>query len=306
MNHQPDIAQLLSVLFKSWSLASSSKWTAENPAKGQCGVTALVVNDLWGGEIVKTTVADDWHYYNNINGKRYDLTASQFSGGIQYLDIASNREEAFNDTNEAQYSYLKQRVGMYLVNGLFELQSRIGQCKGRFIVGIDGLSRSGKTTYVEQIRPLLENNHPVHVFHLDDYIVSRKHRYDTGYEPWYEYFQLQWDVDGFTNNFFQKLKVSRKLELQRYISESDSHVLQLCELQDLCVIIVEGVFLQREEWKPYFDYVIYLDCPRDKRFLRENPAARLDIDKFEKRYWAAEEVYLRLEPAKQADLVIAS
>jgi len=36
-------------LHRSWSLESSSKWTRENPANGQCGVTALVVNDLLGG-----------------------------------------------------------------------------------------------------------------------------------------------------------------------------------------------------------------------------------------------------------------
>lgn len=41
-------------LFQSWSLRSSSKWTKDNPAMGQCGVTALVVNDLIGGEIMKT------------------------------------------------------------------------------------------------------------------------------------------------------------------------------------------------------------------------------------------------------------
>jgi hypothetical protein len=41
-------------LLKSWSINSSSKWTKDNPAKGQCGVTALVVNDLLGGLIRKT------------------------------------------------------------------------------------------------------------------------------------------------------------------------------------------------------------------------------------------------------------
>lgn len=35
--------ELLSVLRKSWSIHSSSKWSLDNPAKGQCGVTSLVV-----------------------------------------------------------------------------------------------------------------------------------------------------------------------------------------------------------------------------------------------------------------------
>ena len=106
------IEQLTNALPKSWSLQSSSKWSADNPAKGQCGVTALVANELLGGEIKKTELPDGWHFYNYINGKRYDFTASQFREDIVYKDIPSNRKEAYADTNEKQYSYLKQRVLM--------------------------------------------------------------------------------------------------------------------------------------------------------------------------------------------------
>ena len=102
--------QLMNVLLSSWSLASSSKWTQENPAKGQCGVTALVVNDITGGEIRKTKLPEGWHFYNEVDGTRYDLTASQFTKPIEYMNIPSNREEAFTDTNEEQYHSLKQRV----------------------------------------------------------------------------------------------------------------------------------------------------------------------------------------------------
>ena len=104
------IEQLARALPKSWSLQSSSKWSAENPAKGQCGVTALVVNDLLGGEIKKTKLPDGWHFYNYINGKRCDFTVSQFRAAIAYMDIPSNRVEAYADTNDQQYSYLKQSV----------------------------------------------------------------------------------------------------------------------------------------------------------------------------------------------------
>jgi hypothetical protein len=104
------IFELKNVLMKVWSIESSSKWTPENPAKGQCGVTALVVNDIFGGEIMKTLTPEGWHFYNKINGQRYDLTESQFSEVIEYMDIPSNREEAFSDTNERQYNYLKQNV----------------------------------------------------------------------------------------------------------------------------------------------------------------------------------------------------
>jgi len=101
------INQIEQYLLKCWSLKTSSKWTLENPYKGQCGVTALVINDLFGGNILKTEVEGQWHFYNRIDGECYDFTSKQFNSDIDYQDIESNREEAFADTNEFQYSTLK-------------------------------------------------------------------------------------------------------------------------------------------------------------------------------------------------------
>ncbi|MFE8702262.1 hypothetical protein ACFYKX_16830 [Cytobacillus sp. FJAT-54145] len=104
------IHQLQQILPNAWSIESSSKWSINNPAKGQCGVTSLVVNDLLGGEVLRTRIEESWHYYNQIDGKVCDLTASQFSEPITYMNIPSSREEAFSDTNEEQYQYLKSKV----------------------------------------------------------------------------------------------------------------------------------------------------------------------------------------------------
>jgi len=98
---------ILGILKKCWSIKSSSVWTKENPAKGQCGVTSLVINDHFGGKILKTKLPNGrWHFYNSINGRRFDFTCSQFEMPVEYLDIVSNRGEAFSDTNDEQYSYL--------------------------------------------------------------------------------------------------------------------------------------------------------------------------------------------------------
>ena len=104
------VNEIMDALSKSWSLESSSKWSENNPAKGQCGVTTLVVNDLLGGEIYKTKLPGGWHFYNIINGNRYDFTASQFTDEIIYMDLPSDREEAYEDTNGNQYNHLKQNM----------------------------------------------------------------------------------------------------------------------------------------------------------------------------------------------------
>lgn len=109
-----EIEKMSEVLFQSWSKETSSKWTLANPAKGQCGVTALLINNFFGGEIMKTKAPEGWHFYNRINGKRYDFTASQFFEEIAYMDLPSNRKEAFAETNEMQYDALKQKVRIHI------------------------------------------------------------------------------------------------------------------------------------------------------------------------------------------------
>jgi hypothetical protein len=82
------------------------QWRSDNPAAGQCSVTALVVQDELGGEILKTDVNGAWHFYNQIDGRRVDFTVSQFDSPIGYDDVTSNRLEALDDTSAAQYQRL--------------------------------------------------------------------------------------------------------------------------------------------------------------------------------------------------------
>lgn len=107
MHHVKKFSQALEA---AWSSQSSTLWTAENPAAGQCGVTALVASDQLGAEILKTRYGSIWHFYNRIDGKRHDFTQSQFDAPIVYDDLPSTRDEAFGDTNARQYAYLSDAV----------------------------------------------------------------------------------------------------------------------------------------------------------------------------------------------------
>lgn len=101
---------LARMLPECWSAASSTRWRAENPAAGQCSVTALLVHELFGGEILKTRVGADWHFYNFLGGTRRDFTESQFAVPITYDDAPSGRADAMTDTSPQQYEALRSRV----------------------------------------------------------------------------------------------------------------------------------------------------------------------------------------------------
>lgn len=90
-----------------WSPATGGGWSAESPARGQCSVTALLLNDLFGGDILKTPLPEGDHFYNRIDGERVDLTDKQFEAPIAYLDLTSDRNEAMADTSAARYEALR-------------------------------------------------------------------------------------------------------------------------------------------------------------------------------------------------------
>lgn len=77
---------LRELFVKAWSAdtcypKSKDQWSLENPTLGQCAVTALVINDLFGGEIVCNT---QYHHYFNIleDGTEIDLTREQWKDAV--------------------------------------------------------------------------------------------------------------------------------------------------------------------------------------------------------------------------------
>lgn len=201
-----------------------------------------------------------------------------------------------------------RRGGVCLEDKILNITNKIPKLEQgqRIILGIDGLSRSGKTTLTNKVvQHLKDKNIPVCLFHIDDYIVEKKERYETGYEKWYEYYNLQWNVKWLKENLFQQLKKSKELQLLTYDYGSDTQRLEITEIPDTCVIIIEGVFLQRKDWRNFYDIIIYLDCSREMRFNRESEATQSNIEKLQNRYWKAEDYYMEVEaPLAQATLVI--
>lgn len=93
------------LLLKCWSSQTSSLYIKDNPARGQCDVTAILIYDYFGGEIMKTFIEEQPHFYNLVNGIRYDFTVSQFQIILNYLDIPTSREEIVNNNLKVKQQY---------------------------------------------------------------------------------------------------------------------------------------------------------------------------------------------------------
>ena len=106
-----------SALENAWSLNSAKQWSEENPANGQCNVTSAVIYDLFGGDVLRTRYPTVWHYYNRIDGRRCDLTDSQFvrpnarfHAPDLYDDELTDRDTAMEGIPQREYDALRKAL----------------------------------------------------------------------------------------------------------------------------------------------------------------------------------------------------
>ena len=100
-----NIEQLKQFLFCKWNGETCSpglkdSWNEENPSLGQCAITALIVNDFFGGKIMRCMASSGSHYYNLIDGKIVDLTVEQFLGEIPEYELGEERSREYLLSNE--------------------------------------------------------------------------------------------------------------------------------------------------------------------------------------------------------------
>jgi hypothetical protein len=113
----PTIKELSFAFLSSWGKdTAKGKWQKNVPALNQCAVTALVVQDYFGGDLLRCPLDDgDSHYWNNTKAHgEMDLTFSQFAYTRQRDEgetIVRERDYvlSFPDTLK-RYNILKERV----------------------------------------------------------------------------------------------------------------------------------------------------------------------------------------------------
>lgn len=92
------------------------KWSTDNPSVGQCLVTALIVQDRYGGDIYSCKVGNNSHFVNIIDERIVDWTAEQFgeSGNIKYVNGNFRKRTRGsllkNKDVKARYELLKSRL----------------------------------------------------------------------------------------------------------------------------------------------------------------------------------------------------
>ena len=112
---------VLEALKRTWINESLPGTPTFSLARGQDKEISLLINDIFGGEILKTHEKKGWYFYNRVDGERIDFNNSENVELIennQFEDIPSTSEEAFRYTEQADYS----RFYMKFVRAFEEIQ----------------------------------------------------------------------------------------------------------------------------------------------------------------------------------------
>lgn len=97
----------------------TDNWTSENPAVGQCAISALLFNELFGGKIYSGISNNGVeHYWNRRFGIKVDLTKQQFPHGVSFKEIRKwDRDELLATGNvRERYNILRARVMKNIAN----------------------------------------------------------------------------------------------------------------------------------------------------------------------------------------------
>ena len=100
-----EIVELKKLLILSWTKETcyegiKSEWNKGNPSLGQCAITSLIVNDFFGGKIMRCITSSGSHYYNLINDEIVDLTVDQFLGKIPLYEESQERTRQYLLSNQ--------------------------------------------------------------------------------------------------------------------------------------------------------------------------------------------------------------
>ncbi|WP_316608174.1 N-acetyltransferase [uncultured Ruminococcus sp.] len=111
-----DYYDLLSGIWSAETCAPRMRgeWSRDNKTRGQCSVTAFLIQELFGGKVYGVPLKDgNYHCFNDVDGCVFDLTSEQFGNVRLNYDDCSEQFRAAHfskDEKRQRYELLKARL----------------------------------------------------------------------------------------------------------------------------------------------------------------------------------------------------
>lgn len=174
--------------------------------------------------------------------------------------------------------------------------------KGRtLLIGLDGCGGSGKSTCA---RLLAAARPDVTTVQMDDFYRPSADRLPGPVEA--KPIGADFDWERVRRQVLEPISQDQEGRYQRYDWPTD----RLSDTWERVpvggILVVEGVHATRNELAPYYDFRIWVECPRHLRLARGLERDGLEArDRWEKEWMVAEDRYVAAHaPALRADLVL--
>lgn len=182
------------------------------------------------------------------------------------------------------------------------------------LVAVDGVDGSGKTTFAARLAArYAQHGRTPHVVHMDDFLNPRTVRYRLGRDSPEGFFRDTYDLAAFTAGVLQPLSGSgeRSIVLRAFDFRADRPVHEdATPVSAEAVVIVEGMFLHRDELHGVWDMSVFLDVPFavSVRRMAERDGTNPDPDHPSvRRYVEGQRIYLAAcSPDRRATHVVAN
>lgn len=180
------------------------------------------------------------------------------------------------------------------------------------LVGIDGPDGSGKSKFAQNLAVRLrKNNTPVLHVSIDDFHRPRTERYIRGRHSPEGFFRDSYDYETFKSSVLIPFMAAgdRYVRTAAHNVDTDEQLSPEPVLLSLgTILIVDGIFLHRDELKDYWGYSIFLDVDFQQTFqrmaVRDNCSPN-PSDQANHRYREGQRLYFKeCSPKSRATVVV--
>lgn len=180
----------------------------------------------------------------------------------------------------------------------------------RVLVGIDGVDASGNSTFAAALARSISSR-PVVVVHLDDFLNPSSVRHRRGRHSPEGFWLDTYNYEAIHTNVLEPLRASGhgRYRAASYEPGSDQTVLAPeRQAADDALVLIEGMFVHRDELRDLWDYSIFLDVPFNETARRtgERDGSHPDPEhESMRRYVGGQQLYFTAaHPWERASLVI--
>lgn len=193
-----------------------------------------------------------------------------------------------------------------------QLASHVVTLRRPSLIAVDGVDGSGKTTFAGRLAAAIADaGRPALIVHEDDFLAPREVRHRRGRHSPEGFFRDSYDLDALIRHVLDPLRPggNRRVRRRFFDHRADAALDPLDEhVPPETVVVVEGMFLHRDELADRWDWSVFLDVPftETARRMAERDGSHPDPEHPSmRRYVEGQRLYLaQCRPHRRATVVL--